>query len=65
VPVLLTGSATQREKSQLKKLMAEGLAHIGIGTHALIEEDVEWKNLGLAIVDEQHRFGVMQRLRLV
>ncbi len=65
VPVLLTGSSTQREKSQLKKLMAEGLAHIGIGTHALIEEDVEWKNLGLAIVDEQHRFGVMQRLRLV
>ena len=45
--------------------MAEGLVHIGIGTHALIEEDVEWKNLGLAIVDEQHRFGVMQRLRLV
>jgi ATP-dependent DNA helicase RecG len=65
VPVLLTGSSTQREKSQLKKLMAEGLVHIGIGTHALIEEDVEWKNLGLAIVDEQHRFGVMQRLRLV
>src|SRR5579863_4024947 len=45
--------------------MAEGLVHIAIGTHALIEEDVEWKNLGLAIVDEQHRFGVMQRLRLV
>jgi ATP-dependent DNA helicase RecG len=65
VPVLLTGSATQREKTQLKKLIAAGLAHIGIGTHALIEEDVEWKNLGLAIVDEQHRFGVMQRLRLV
>src|SRR5580692_1401759 len=65
VPVLLTGSASQREKSQLKKLLAEGLAQIGIGTHALIEEDVEWKNLGLAIVDEQHRFGVMQRLRLV
>ena len=65
VPALLTGSNTQREKSQLKKLLAEGLVHIGIGTHALIEEDVEWKNLGLAIVDEQHRFGVMQRLRLV
>jgi len=64
VTVLLTGSATQREKSQLKKLLAEGLVHIGIGTHALIEEDVEWKKLGLAIVDEQHRFGVMQRLRL-
>ncbi len=65
VPALLTGSNTQREKSQLKKLLAQGLIHIGIGTHALIEEDVEWKNLGLAIVDEQHRFGVMQRLRLV
>ncbi|HMD48722.1 MAG TPA: ATP-dependent DNA helicase RecG [Bryobacteraceae bacterium] len=65
VPALLTGSATAREKSQLKKLLAEGLVHIGIGTHALIEEDVEWKKLGLAIVDEQHRFGVMQRMRLV
>jgi ATP-dependent DNA helicase RecG len=64
VVVLLTGSATPREKSQLKKLLAAGLVHIGIGTHALLEEDVEWKNLGLAIVDEQHRFGVMQRLRL-
>jgi len=48
----------------LKKLLAAGLAHIGIGTHALIEEDVEFHRLGLAIVDEQHRFGVMQRLRL-
>lgn len=64
VAALLTGSATPREKMQLKKLMTEGLVHIGIGTHALLEEDVEWKNLGLAIVDEQHRFGVMQRLRL-
>jgi ATP-dependent DNA helicase RecG len=65
VTVLLTGSATAREKTQLKKLIAEGLAHVAVGTHALIEEDVEFKNLGLAIVDEQHRFGVMQRLRLV
>lgn len=64
VVALLTGSATQREKTQIKKLVAEGLVHLAIGTHALIEEDVEWKNLGLAIVDEQHRFGVMQRLRL-
>jgi len=64
VVVLLTGSATAREKSQLKKLLAEGLVHVAIGTHALIEQDVEWKKLGLAIVDEQHRFGVMQRLRL-
>lgn len=64
VVALLTGSATAREKEQLKKLMAAGLIHLGIGTHALLEEDVEWKRLGLAIVDEQHRFGVMQRLRL-
>ena len=64
VVAMLTGSATPREKSQIKKLMAEGLVHVGIGTHALIEEDVEWKKLGLAVVDEQHRFGVMQRLRL-
>jgi ATP-dependent DNA helicase RecG len=64
VVALLTGSATPREKAQLKKLFSAGLVHIGIGTHALLEEDVEWKNLGLAIVDEQHRFGVMQRLRL-
>jgi len=64
VVVLLTGSATAREKTQLKKLLAEGLVHVAIGTHALIEQDVEWKKLGLAIVDEQHRFGVMQRLRL-
>src|SRR5215469_14804255 len=65
VTLLLTGSFTSREKVQLKKLVAEGLAHVVIGTHALLEEDVEFKNLGLAIVDEQHRFGVMQRLRLV
>ncbi len=64
VVVVLTGSSTPREKTQLKKLIAEGLVHLAIGTHALIEEDVEWKDLGLAIVDEQHRFGVMQRLRL-
>ena len=65
VPVLLTGSSTAREKMQLKKLLAEGLSQIGIGTHALLEEDVHFQRLGLAIVDEQHRFGVMQRLRLM
>jgi len=64
VPVLLTGSSTAREKSQLKKMIAAGLVHIAIGTHALLEPDVEFQKLGLAIVDEQHRFGVMQRLRL-
>ncbi len=64
VPILLTGSSTQREKMQLKKLLASGYAQIAIGTHALLEEDVEFQRLGLAIVDEQHRFGVLQRLRL-
>jgi ATP-dependent DNA helicase RecG len=64
VPILLTGSNTAREKSQLKKLVAEGLAHVAIGTHALLESDVEFRRLGLAIIDEQHRFGVMQRLKL-
>jgi ATP-dependent DNA helicase RecG len=64
VTVLLTGSAGSREKAQLKKLVAEGLAHVAVGTHALLEKDVEFHKLGLAIVDEQHRFGVMQRLGL-
>ena len=65
VVALLTGRFTSREKEQLKKLAAEGLAHVVIGTHALLEKDVEFKRLGLAIIDEQHRFGVMQRLGLV
>jgi ATP-dependent DNA helicase RecG len=65
VVALLTGSFTSREKGQLKKLVAEGLAQVAIGTHALLEKDVEFKKLGLAIIDEQHRFGVLQRLGLV
>ena len=63
--VLLTGSFSSREKSQLKKLVAEGLAKVVVGTHALLEKDVEFQRLGLAIIDEQHRFGVLQRLGLV
>jgi ATP-dependent DNA helicase RecG len=63
--VLITGSIASREKTQLKKLVAEGLAQVAVGTHALLEEDVEFRNLGLSIVDEQHRFGVMQRLKLM
>ena len=65
VSVLLTGSFTGREKAQLKRLLSEGLAHVAIGTHALLEKDVEFHRLGLAIIDEQHRFGVLQRLGLV
>ena len=64
VVVLLTGSTTQHEKKQLKKLLASGYAQVAIGTHALIEDDVQFHRLGLAIVDEQHRFGVLQRLHL-
>lgn len=63
--VLLTGSVSAREKAQVKKLVAGGLAQVVIGTHALLEEDVEFARLGLAIVDEQHRFGVIQRLKLI
>jgi ATP-dependent DNA helicase RecG len=65
VTILLTGSATGREKMQLKKLAAAGLAQVVAGTHALLEADVGFSRLGLAIVDEQHRFGVEQRLALM
>jgi ATP-dependent DNA helicase RecG len=61
---LLTGSVGKSEKAQFKRALAAGLVQIAVGTHALIEEDVEFRKLGLAIVDEQHRFGVMQRLKL-
>ncbi|MBV9033989.1 MAG: ATP-dependent DNA helicase RecG [Acidobacteriaceae bacterium] len=64
VIALLTGSMTSREKQQVKQLVAGGLVHVVVGTHALIQEDVEFANLGLAIVDEQHRFGVRQRWEL-
>jgi ATP-dependent DNA helicase RecG len=62
---LLSGSATAREKKALKKLLREGLVHLVIGTHALVEKDVEFRALGLVIIDEQHRFGVVQRLSLM
>lgn len=65
VVALLTGSNTAREKAKLKQLAAEGLVHVLVGTHALLEADVDFSRLGLAIVDEQHRFGVMQRLKLI
>jgi len=65
VTVLLTGSASQREKAQIKKIIAAGLAPVVVGTHALLERDVEFAKLGLAIVDEQHRFGVEQRQALM
>jgi ATP-dependent DNA helicase RecG len=65
VTALLTGSFTSREKDKLKQLVSAGLAQVVVGTHALLEKDVEFHRLGLAIIDEQHRFGVLQRLQLV
>ena len=64
VAALLTGSATAREKVKIKEMLRYGMIRVAIGTHALIEKDVEFANLGLAIIDEQHRFGVMQRFEL-
>lgn len=61
---LLTGSTKTAERKKLLQALAEGLLHIIIGTHALIEEVVQFKALGLAVIDEQHRFGVAQRARL-
>ncbi len=65
VTASLTGSFTAREKVQVKKLIAAGLIHVAVGTHALIQKDVEFSKLGLVVIDEQHRFGVLQRLGLV
>lgn len=61
---LLTGSTKKREREKLLPAIASGEIQIIIGTHALIEETVVFASLGLAIIDEQHRFGVEQRARL-
>ncbi|MGH9446334.1 MAG: ATP-dependent DNA helicase RecG, partial [Terriglobia bacterium] len=62
---LLIGASSSKEKQQTKARLAAGALHLVVGTHALIEEDVGFAKLGLVIVDEQHRFGVMQRHRLI
>ena len=62
---LLTGSVTKKNKEIIKDRLLQGEIDIIIGTHALIEEDVEFKNLGFIIADEQHRFGVHQRKILI
>ena len=56
--------AISPRKAASKTLIAEGLVHVVVGTHALLQEDVTFAKLGLAIIDEQHRFGVRQRLEL-
>ncbi len=63
--VLLTGSLDEDRKRANRGMIARGEAQLVIGTHALIEEKVEFANLGLVVVDEQHRFGVLQRFRLM
>jgi ATP-dependent DNA helicase RecG len=63
--VLLTGSMEQDRKREVRRHIAQGNAQLVIGTHALIQDRVEFENLGLVVVDEQHRFGVMQRLKLM
>ncbi|OSI06898.1 ATP-dependent DNA helicase RecG [Neisseria animaloris] len=60
----LSGSQRKKAKEQNKAALSDGLAPIAVGTHALFQEDVQFHNLGLVIVDEQHRFGVAQRLAL-
>lgn len=61
---LLTGSLKTAEKRRVKKRLADGEIDILIGTHALIEDDVVFSDLGLVVIDEQHRFGVEQRSKL-
>jgi ATP-dependent DNA helicase RecG len=63
--VLLTGSLEADRKREIRRHIAQGNAQLVIGTHALLEEKVEFAKPGLVIVDEQHRFGVMQRLKLM
>ncbi len=61
---LLTGSVKSKERKELLKKLVNGEIHILIGTHALIEDWVKFDNLGMVIIDEQHRFGVAQRAKL-
>jgi ATP-dependent DNA helicase RecG len=63
--VLLTGSLESDRKREVRRHISQGNAQLVIGTHALLEEKVEFDKLGLVIVDEQHRFGVLQRLKLM
>ena len=61
---LLTGSSTAKKKNMIREKLASGEIDVIVGTHAIIQKDVEYKTLGLVITDEQHRFGVAQRAAL-
>src|SRR5690606_29349303 len=61
---LLTGSTKQKERRIIHQELQDGTLSLLVGTHALLEDAVQFQNLGLAIVDEQHRFGVAQRAKL-
>jgi ATP-dependent DNA helicase RecG len=63
--ILLTGSMEDERKRETRRHIAQGNAQLVIGTHALIEQKVEFAKLGMVIVDEQHRFGVLQRFKLM
>lgn len=64
VPLLLTGSTKTAARKKILESLKEGHAPLAIGTHALLEDAVQFRNLGLVVIDEQHRFGVAQRARL-
>jgi ATP-dependent DNA helicase RecG len=61
---MLTGSTKTKERKEILKGLEEGTIHFVVGTHAILEDTVKFKSLGLAIIDEQHRFGVAQRAKL-
>lgn len=61
---LLTGSTTKKKRDELHASLLDGTIHILVGTHAVIEDCVEFRRLGLVVIDEQHRFGVAQRAKL-
>jgi ATP-dependent DNA helicase RecG len=61
---LLTGSSSKKERVFIHEGLQNGTLHLLVGTHAIFEETVQFKNLGLAVIDEQHRFGVAQRAKL-
>ncbi|OPJ61766.1 ATP-dependent DNA helicase RecG [Clostridium oryzae] len=62
---LLVGSMTNKQKKQVKEQLKSGEIHLAIGTHALIQDDIEFYKLGMVVTDEQHRFGVYQRAQLL